>query len=164
MDGNQPSPVSAVDKHLSAFSPTSVADADHDEEDYDQLQPNDLFKLLEDLQWKTAECTLKQFPSDAKQWTSMTDNDKPMWRRLPIHQACIRQPTPAIISALLDCFPASAKEKDNYQRTALHCAIIHNADIDVIFLILDAYYDARYDKDFFGKTPRDYLSRNTELP
>jgi len=168
MDSNQPSTVSAVNKsspvsvnkHYSVLSPTGVADADH--EAYDQLRPNDLFTLLEDLQWKKAEFTLKQSPTDAKQWTTKTEKNRSTWRRLPIHQACILQPTPAIISALLDCCPASAKEKDNYQRTPLHCAIIHNADIDVIFLILDAYYDAKHEKDFFGKTPRDYLSGNSE--
>ena len=158
---HQSSPI-PFNKDYSVLSLTGDNDAGFYDVQYDQLQPNDLFKLLEDLQWKTAEFTLKKSPSDAKQWTSMTGNDKPMWRRLPIHQACIRQPTPAIISALLDCFPTSAKVTDNYDRTPLHCAIIHNADIDVIFLILDAYYDAKDEKDFFGKTPKDYLPGNSE--
>jgi len=158
---NQSSPVS-FNKHYSVLSPTGVNDAAFQDVQYDQLRPNDLFKLLEDLQWKKAEFTLKQSPTDAKQWTAKTDNDTPMWRRLPIHQACIREPTPAIISALLDCFPASAKTTDNYDRTPLHCAIVHNAHIDVIFLILDAYYDAKDEKDFFGKTPKDYLPGNSE--
>jgi len=144
----QISPIS-VNNEASANSPTGV--------NYDEPQTNGLFKLLEDLQWKKAGLTLKQFPNEAKVWATKNAHSQVGWRRLPIHEACIRQPTADIIYDLLICFPTSAQETDNFDRTPLHCAIINNANIDVIYLILDAHYNATHTEDFFGKMPKDYI-------
>jgi len=130
---------------------------------YDALSPDSLFKLLKALEWKGAVSRMAQCEDESNQWVKNYDekNSKMLWRRLPIHEACIRQPTAEVIAALLDVYPFGAKAKDNQGRTPLHYAVIHGAHIDVIHLLLHANYDAIQAQDFFFKIPEDYAYNTT---
>lgn len=132
---------------------------------FDTLAPESLFKLLKDLKWKSAASRTVQFQDETRRWVIKYDDKKRsnqmLWKRLPIHEACIRQPSTEIIAALLDSYSAGASAKDNKGRTPLHHAIIHGAHIDVIYLLLHAAYDVTQDQDFFNKIPRDYSYTTT---
>ena len=130
---------------------------------YDALSPDGLFKLLKELQWKVAVSRIAQYQGESSRWVKNYDdkNFKMLWRRLPIHEACIRQPTAEVIAALLDSYPPGAKAKDNQGRTPLHYAVIHGAHIDVIHLLLHASYDVILAQDFFFKIPKDYAHTTT---
>ena len=146
-------------------SPTSVAKAllSNAIDQFDNLSPNSLFKLLKDLKWKSAASRSVEFPEEPCRWVVKYDerNIKMLWKRLPIHEACIRQPTPEVVAALLDANPSGASAKDNQGRTPLHYAVIHGAHIDVVHLLMHAAYDVATEKDFFYKLPKDYAHTTT---
>ncbi len=144
-------------------SPVSVNDPMIQDVRYDSLLPNGLFKLIEDFQWKKAQSRLQKFMQEASQWVTKDEVDnKPGWRRLPIHEICIRKPTQNIVAVLIDAYPSGVSEVDSYERTPLHYAIIHQASSDVVHLILDSCYEAKDVKDFFDKTPKDYLNSDDD--
>lgn len=150
-------------------SPKSVAISDatftHEEaEFYHDLPPESLFKELEGLNWEGAAFLLKKSPDEASQWVVKVDkHNEELFRRLPIHEACIRRPNTDIISCLLDANPSSATEQDGHGRTPLHHACIHGAEEDIIYLLLDANPDAVYAKDFWGDTIKNSFADNEAI-
>ena len=138
--------------------------ADDSSAPYDDLSSNSLFRLIEDGRWKKARYTLLNSSLAVRQWVSKNENSGPIWRRLPIHEACVRQPPIEIISALLESYPDCVFQGDNAGRLPLHYAIIHNAHVDTIYLLLDSFYKAKNTMDLIGKTPRDYVpAHNLEI-
>ena len=143
-------------------SPTSVADVianrtNIDNVRYSDLADDSLFKLLESFQWQEALCVLRETSRyETRQWVSKNEVSKAAWRRLPIHEACIRRPTTEIIAALLDAYPESAGIKDNLGRNPLHHAVIQHAHVDVIYLLLHHNYESVHVVDFFKKSPKSY--------
>lgn len=125
---------------------------------YTNLSSQSVFKLLENLKWKESLMAMKRSPDELTQW--ITKNDKRgmklIFRRLPIHEACVRETTPEIMLRLLDLYRLGAQAKDNNSRTPLHHAFIHNADINVIYQLVHAYPEALDETDFWGKTAREY--------
>jgi hypothetical protein len=138
-------------------SPVCVNDPIIQDVRYDDLSPNSLIKLIEDFKWKEARNRLMHNLQEASCWVTKDETEnRPGWRRLPIHEICVRQPSQDIVAALLDAYPIGCAEFDSYDRTPLHYAAIHEASSDVIYLLLDAYYDGKDMRDFFDKTPGDY--------
>lgn len=150
---SQSSPVSVIPKTL-------FADIDLN---YEALAGDSLFVLLKDLKWKMAASRIAQFQDESCRWVVDHDdkNKKMIFRRLPIHEACIRNPTVEVVAALLDSYPTGASAKDNHGRTPLHCAVIHGAHIDVVYLLMNASYDVVQSQDFFNKIPQDYAHTTT---
>jgi len=152
------SPENLSSSKLLTKSPTGVNEDSVHDVNYRELSSDSLFKHLENLEWKKAENVLHESPGDARQWAIKDTSDRPAWRRLPIHEACIRQPPAEIVSLMLEVFPSCSEMTDNYDRTPLHYAVIHHASSQVLYLLLDSNYSARNEKDFFGMTPMDYCS------
>ena len=139
-------------------SPVSVGDPSIQDTLYDELSPNCLFKLVEDFNWKKAVAYAQEYRHEASQWVVKAKFDSnSCWRRLPIHEACIRDPSIEIIFTLLESYPDGAFQEDSYDRTPLHYAIIHGASVDVVYLLLEAFHYGKDVQDFFGKTPADYM-------
>ena len=147
-------------------SPTSVAfhsrpevfDAPQQEDEtYEDLSPDSLFKQMEDLEWKSAIYHMRNEPLDVSRWIVKrgASDGEIMWRRLPIHEACIRKPTSEIIYYLLDIYPKGVKEQDNNGRLPIHHACIHGASTDVIYQLLNGFPEALEVKDIWGKTPKE---------
>eukprot|EP00559_Dactyliosolen_fragilissimus_P001277 CAMPEP_0184864694 /NCGR_PEP_ID=MMETSP0580-20130426/15850_1 /TAXON_ID=1118495 /ORGANISM="Dactyliosolen fragilissimus" /LENGTH=494 /DNA_ID=CAMNT_0027363597 /DNA_START=15 /DNA_END=1499 /DNA_ORIENTATION=- len=129
---------------------------DNDDILYENLYPDALFKQMEDLKWNSAIYYIKSAPSEVSQWILKKSNKGDIvWRRLPIHEACIRQPTLEVIVAILNIDVDSARQVDNNGRLPLHHACIHGASTDVIYQLLHVYHDAIDVKDIWGKTPKD---------
>mmetsp|Transcript_4598 Transcript_4598/g.5989 ORF Transcript_4598/g.5989 Transcript_4598/m.5989 type:complete len:365 (-) Transcript_4598:168-1262(-) len=142
-------------------SPKSVAGSElkrtHDTL-YQDLFDDDIFQLLEDLEWNDALTAVLSNPDEAKVFVTKTSQSgtKVLFRRLPIHEACMHKPPVEVILGLLFVNFAGAKAKDNFDRTPLHLAFIHNADVNVIYLLLNAFPKALTSQDFCGKTAKDY--------
>ena len=149
------SPTSVTAKNVGRGTPELI--------NYDSLPPESLFKLLKDLKWRLAASRAIQMQDETRQWVVKYDEKrtKMLWKRLPIHEACIRLPSTEVISKLLDCYPEGASAKDNQHRTPLHHAVIHGAHIDIIYLLLNVAYEATQEKDFFNKIPQDYAYTTT---
>ena len=159
--------MAVVEKSSTLTSPTSVccfAEPMKNDLLWHELGIHSLFKQIEDLQWTSVESTMKSCPEQVESWTIKTTNDqiKVLWRRLPIHEACIRNPPSHIIAKLIEAYPDSVKALDNNNRTPLHHSVIHNANRNVIDLLIHAHPDALNSKDLWGKTVKDYVQTSSE--
>ncbi len=75
-----------------------------------------LYDAISNSQWNKALGTLQHSPLEARTWVVRykEDNTKGvMWRFLPLHSACARQPPNAVISALLQAYPGGAGSCDD---------------------------------------------------
>jgi len=141
-------------------SPTGVANYDEFDDNvvYESLRPDHVFKLIENLECDNATIQLKRNKHIAQQWVINAGT-----RRLPLHEACVRQPKTEIVYTLLDLYPKGAKAKDSNGRHPIHHACVHGASADVICQLLDAFPESGDAKDNWGKTSKVY-ALNTATP
>jgi len=125
--------------------------------DYSNLAPDSLFKQIEDLKWDSAIYYMQNKAYEVSQWVYKADiaTDDILWRRLPIHEACIRQPSFDIIQCLLAIYPNGVNSPDSCGRLPLHHASIHGASTDIIYLLMHEYYEACNVDDIWGKSPKE---------
>lgn len=126
-----------------------------------------LYKAITQSSWDDAIDAAKNNPDEAKTWVvrhyDETENESSgekeiMWRFLPIHSACARQPPAAVVSALLEAYPDGAKCVDDQGMYALHYACGNQAPREVIRSLLMAYPDAAKMKDPRGMLPIHYVA------
>jgi len=130
------------------------------EVDYDQ-NITDLYKAITESKWDNAIKAVKKNPDEAKTWVVRKYEDNPtknMWRFLPIHSACARQPPPNLISALLAAYPEGARSIDDQGMYALHYACGNQATREVIRLLLMTCPDAAKMKDPRGMLPIHHIA------
>lgn len=75
-----------------------------------------LYQAISNSQWDVALETLQSNPQEARTWVVRykEDNTKGiMWRFLPLHSACARQPPNSVLSSLLQAFPEGAGSCDD---------------------------------------------------
>ena len=81
-----------------------------------------------------------------------------MWRFLPIHSACARQPPAELIAALLKSYPDGAKCVDDQGMYPLHYACGNQASREVIRQLIMAYPEAAKKADPRGMLPIHYVA------
>ena len=75
-----------------------------------------LYQAISNSQWDVALETLQNYPQEARTWVVRykEDNTKGiMWRFLPLHSACARQPPNSVIASLLQAYPQGAGSCDD---------------------------------------------------
>eukprot|EP00985_Skeletonema_marinoi_P007525 scaffold3316_cov94-Skeletonema_marinoi.AAC.8 len=122
-----------------------------------------LFMMVEGAKWHDVWNRIKENPDEAKIWVTSSGKDNALfswdvWRRLPLHEACRRQPPPAVVYALLSAYPASAHVESNFGDLALHHSVRCGASAEVANCILAAYPAAVFARDKSGCTPIDILN------
>ncbi len=126
-----------------------------------------LYKAITQSQWDEAIAAIKNDPQEAKTWVvrhyedaadSEAEEKEVMWRFLPIHSACARQPPAAVVSALLEAYPDGARCVDDQGMFALHYACGNQAPREVVRLLLMAYPEAAKMKDPRGMLPIHYIA------
>jgi hypothetical protein len=127
------------------------------EVDYDK-NLTELYQAITDQNWERAVIVCKTNPIQAATWVVRYDDDEIMWRFLPIHSACARQPPASVIQALLKAYPDGAKCVDDQGMYALHYACGNQASRDVIRLLLVNFPDAAKLPDPRGMLPIHYLA------
>jgi predicted nucleic acid-binding Zn-ribbon protein len=135
------------------------------EVDYDKNITR-LYQAITSCDWDEALSAIKRNPEEARTWVvrysdeEVDDDDEPliMWRFLPIHSACARQPPASVIQALLHAYPDSAKCIDDQGMYALHYACGNHASREVIRLLLMSFPDAAKIADPQGMLPIHYLA------
>jgi len=106
----------------------------------------------------------QQRPSEAKTWVVRhygdqgDDTKEVMWRFLPIHSACARQPPAAVILALINAYPDGVKCMDDQGMYPLHYACGNQASRDVVRQLLMTYPQAAKKRDPRGMLPIHYLT------
>lgn len=134
------------------------------EVDYDKnLTP--LYEAICNCEWEAAIDAVIADPQQAETWVvrhydEEDDNGERevMWRFLPIHSACARQPPASLISALIKAYPDGAKCIDDQGMYALHYACGNQASREVIRLLLVANSQAAKMTDPRGMLPIHYLA------
>jgi hypothetical protein len=144
------------------FSPSTL------EVDYDK-NLTELYKAITDQDWDTAIRVCRQDPDQAATWVVRhyepedgEDADEEeleiMWRFLPLHSACARQPPATVVTALLRAYADGAKCQDDQGMYALHYACGNQASRDVVRLLLVSYPEAAQMVDPRGMLPIHYLA------
>jgi ankyrin repeat protein len=156
------------------------------EVDYDK-NLTELYQAITDQNWKRAASISQSDPIQAAIWVvrhyqddeddddnnenvagttssrngrTTLDDEEPeiMWRFLPLHSACARQPPVETIAALLKAYPDAAKCVDDQGMYALHYACGNQAEPAVIRLLLHTFPRAAAISDPRGMLPLHYAA------
>jgi hypothetical protein len=129
------------------------------EVDYDK-NLTELYQAITDQKWDRAAHIAKKHPVQAATWVvrHYEDDNEIMWRFLPIHSACARQPPAFVIQALLKAYPDGAKCVDDQGMYPLHYACGNQASRDVIRMLLVNFPEAAKLPDPRGMLPIHYLA------
>ncbi|CAJ1922776.1 unnamed protein product [Cylindrotheca closterium] len=123
-----------------------------------------LYEAITSSNWEVAVACAQQRPAESKTWVVRHYDDQGdgakevMWRFLPIHSACARQPPAAVIQALVSSYPDGVKCIDDQGMYPLHYACGNQASRDVIRQLLMAYPQAAKKRDPRGMLPIHYLT------
>jgi hypothetical protein len=140
------------------------------EVDYDK-NLTELYRAITDQDWIRATAVVTKHPVQAATWVvrHYNDNDNDddddedenqevMWRFLPIHSACARQPPASFIAALISAYPDGARCIDDQGMYALHYAAGNQGSRDVIRQLLVNCPQAAQIPDPRGMLPVHYLA------
>ena len=132
--------------------------------DYD-VNMTALYQAICNCDWDLAIQAIEKNPDEARTWVvryyEQEDSDQEkeiMWRFLPIHSACARDPPATLMSALLKAYPDGAHCVDDQGMYALHYACGNQASREVIRLLLVANSRAAKSEDPRGMLPIHYLA------
>ncbi|KAL7519260.1 hypothetical protein ACHAWX_004047 [Stephanocyclus meneghinianus] len=106
---------------------------------------------------------VNQYPEEARVWINSSGTENTVfswsvWRRLPLHEACRRQPPPVLIYALLTAYPESTMAESHFGELPLHAAVRCGACAEVVNCLLASYPAAVFARDNSGCTPLDILN------
>jgi len=114
-----------------------------------------LFRMILKKDWKAANARANLYPDEAATWI-VTKGFHGNLRFLPLHKACVLQPTQATIQALLTAYPEAATAKDQDGWLPIHCACFYGANDSVVSALLEASPKGATVKDDEGRLPLHY--------
>jgi ankyrin repeat protein len=135
------------------------------EVDYDK-NITQLYYAISHSKWEEALDAVHHNPHEAMTWVVRYHPGKKkkdptksvMWRFLPLHSACARDPPSQVIEALLKAYPEGVQCPDNQGMVPLHYACSNQASRDVVRRLLVAYSPAAQIPDPRGMLPLHYLA------
>lgn len=131
------------------------------EVDFDR-NSTDLYSAITERQWDVALEAIAKSPDEARTWVVRYFEDEYdpeiMWRFLPIHSACARQPPFSVIAALLRAYQDGAKCIDDQGMYALHYACGNKVSDDVLEVLLKEFNGATELPDSQGMLPLHYMA------
>ena len=139
--------------------PASATSTTELEVDYDH-DITRLYEAITNEDWDAAIDAVKSSPAEARTWVVRHHPDGGiMWRFLPLHSACARQPPVALVGALLDAYRPAASTCDDQGLYPLHYAAGNQASSAVIKTLLLNHPDATSEADPTGMLPLHYLAK-----
>lgn len=119
-----------------------------------------LYEAITNEDWDEAIDAVRSAPAEARTWVVRHHPDgEIMWRFLPLHSACARQPPAELVSALLDAYRPAASTCDDQGLYPLHYAAGNQASSAVIKTLLLNHPDATAEADPTGMLPLHYLAK-----
>ena len=121
-----------------------------------------LYESISNSDWESALQALKANEYEARTWVVRYHEDESkgiMWRFLPIHSACARQPPVELVSALIRAYPQGAGSCDDQGMYPLHYAAGNQASTEVIKSLLFSYPPAAGLADPQGLFPIHYMAQ-----
>lgn len=139
--------------------PAATASTTELEVDYDH-DITRLYEAITNEDWDEVIDAVKSAPAEARTWVVRHHPDgEIMWRFLPLHSACARQPPVQLVSALLDAYRPAASTCDDQGLYPLHYAAGNQASSAVIKTLLLNHPDATAEADPTGMLPLHYLAK-----
>ena len=127
------------------------------EVDYNK-SPTKLFKRVEGRAWESALERIQTNPIEAKIWVFKAGFDGSVtWRRLALHEACMKKPTPKLIESLIQAYQTAPTKSDSDGRLPLHHACANGASVVIVEQLLVAYPEGMELQDSWKKTPLQTL-------
>ncbi len=124
---------------------------------------NALFRAISAENWELV-CTICDTkPYKAEKWHSAVGffDAHRSSRILPLHQACIFQPTQEAIVHIIQAYPTALESKESgYGRVPLHIACHSNASIESIQILVSHRPSASTEQDNIGRVPLHYALSN----
>ena len=124
-----------------------------------------LFTNIENCNWDEVQNDCINYSSHIRTWVSSTGTNDPtswcIWRRLPIHEACRRQPPIHVVQILLEHFPQSASEITQFGELPIHLACGCAASYDILNLLLVYNPQGVLVRDNGGRSPLDILKSSS---
>jgi len=121
--------------------------------DFD-VNPSELYLLLQRRDWDGATERLKECPHEATHWISRRELDgKLRWRLLPIHGAIIFSAPDTMVRQLVESYPDSVSMKDDQGMLPLHLSYRMGSPASVVEVLLEAFPESIEVKDRKGRTP-----------
>eukprot|EP00586_Coscinodiscus_wailesii_P021537 CAMPEP_0172515204 /NCGR_PEP_ID=MMETSP1066-20121228/266171_1 /TAXON_ID=671091 /ORGANISM="Coscinodiscus wailesii, Strain CCMP2513" /LENGTH=106 /DNA_ID=CAMNT_0013296189 /DNA_START=12 /DNA_END=328 /DNA_ORIENTATION=+ len=90
--------------------------------------PTKLYRAISNSEWNVASSIAKLDPEEAETWVvrkcfdQASNTTRVLWRFLPLHSACARQPPDDLIRSLLKAYPEAAFSRDDQGMLPLHYA------------------------------------------
>lgn len=129
------------------------------EVDYD-TNVTSLYESISASQWNAAIQDIHNNPDEAMTWVVRHQDDgQIMWRFLPIHSACARQPPENLINSLIGAYRQGVRCVDDQGMLPLHYACGNQGSVDVIRLLLLAYPEGAKIADPNGMLPIHYIAQ-----
>jgi len=129
------------------------------EVDYDK-DITRLYEAITSEDWDSAVDAVKVNPKEARTWVVRHHEDGSiMWRFLPLHSACARQPPAELVEALLGAYRPAASACDDQGLYPLHYACGNQASSDVIRKLVLTHPGAASHADPAGMLPLHYLAK-----
>ncbi|KAL3771633.1 hypothetical protein ACHAWU_007750 [Discostella pseudostelligera] len=134
-----------------------------------------LYDAIGKCDWDAASDACRRNPIEAKTWVVRREarpgdsdrerqgNDmsavKILWRILPLHSACARNPPSSFVSQLIMAYPDAAAQKDHSGMYPLHYACGNRASRDVIKQLIENFPRAVREADPQGMLPLHYIAQ-----
>ena len=151
-EANADAPVAASAKATATTTDELEVDYDHD--------ITRLYEAITNEDWDAAIAAVASAPTEARTWVVRHHPDGTiMWRFLPLHSACARQPPAALVSALLDAYRPAAATCDDQGLYPLHYAAGNQASSAVVKTLLLNHPAATSAADPTGLLPLHYLAK-----
>ena len=151
-EANADAPVAASAKATASTETELEVDYDHD--------ITRLYEAITNEDWDAAIAAVASAPLEARTWVVRHHPDgTTMWRFLPLHSACARQPPAALVSALLDAYRPAAAACDDQGLYPLHYAAGNQASSAVVKTLLLNHPAATSAADPTGLLPLHYLAK-----
>jgi len=112
-----------------------------------------LNSLVEGGKWNRASKRVQGYKGEATLWIVGPDEKGLVWKRLPLHACCKKQPPKEFIQELLSAWRESSSYKDNQRSLPLHYACAFGASVDVIELLLRSSPNSIMVRNRDGLTP-----------
>jgi len=121
----------------------------------------ELFLAIQGMEWRDAFDIIASDPKQVRTWVNNNSGAESTtfnsWRRLPLHEACMRRAPAWLVSELLSAFPESSSLTTNSLEYPLHLAVDKGCAPEVVNLIIVANWNVIVAQDHAGRTPLDII-------
>ena len=122
-----------------------------------------LSKLILEKNWDVALKRLKDFPAEAEKWRFQHEEDGSVKWKLPIHDACYRQPPLKFVKKLIEAYKVGIGCQDDVKKLPIHWACEYGASEEVVDHLLKMNPLSIFEEDAFKQKPLECVYKS-EFP